>query len=73
MLLNSITNITIKTLKNLWYIIANSNGVVATRFHSIILSFLFNKPCLPFIYHEKTTDIVRKIWNLEDIKLSSMN
>lgn len=44
-----------KNIKKSLDIIANSNGVVATRFHSIILSFLFNKPCLPFIYHEKTT------------------
>lgn len=39
-------------------IIKNSKGIVATRFHAMILAFLFKKPVLPIVYNEKTINIL---------------
>lgn len=42
-------------------IIKSSNGVVATRFHSLILAWMFNKPVFPFVYSSKTSNVIKDI------------
>ncbi len=39
-------------------IIANSEYVVATRFHAMILSWLMKKPVLPIVYGEKMRNVI---------------
>jgi len=39
-------------------IIARSSFVVATRFHSMILGWLYNKPVFPIVYSEKMTNVM---------------
>lgn len=39
-------------------VIKNSKGVIATRFHAVILALLFGKWVLPIVYNEKTMNIL---------------
>lgn len=61
-------------------ILANSKAIVATRFHAMILGFLFQKPTFPIIYNEKMTALLDdlkfsgnywKIINMEQIQLEN--
>lgn len=39
-------------------IISSSSGIIATRFHSMILGWVYNKPVYPFVYSKKTSDVI---------------
>lgn len=39
-------------------VIKNSKGIIATRFHAMILAFLLEKWVLPIIYNEKTMNVL---------------
>lgn len=41
--------------------IANSNFVIATRFHSMILGWLYNKPVFPIVYSKKMTNVMEDV------------
>jgi colanic acid/amylovoran biosynthesis protein len=58
-------------------IIASSKFIVATRFHSMILGWVYNKPVFPIVYSEKMTNVMEdlgfqglytKINNIEFLK-----
>ena len=40
-------------------LIKESEIIVGTRFHSIILGWLFNKPVLPIVYDNKTLQVLK--------------
>lgn len=42
-------------------IIANSVFIVGTRFHSMILGWLYNKPVYPIAYSEKMTNVMKDV------------
>lgn len=42
-------------------IIAASNFVVATRFHAMILGWVYNKPVFPIVYSDKMTNVMSDI------------
>ncbi|MGM0874211.1 MAG: polysaccharide pyruvyl transferase family protein [Bacillota bacterium] len=42
-------------------LIAASKFVVATRFHSMILGWVYNKPVLPIIYSKKMTNVIEDV------------
>jgi len=42
-------------------IIKSSVGVIATRFHSLILAWNFNKPVYPFSYNKKTVNVLNDV------------
>jgi colanic acid/amylovoran biosynthesis protein len=42
-------------------IIVNCNFVVATRFHSMILGWLFEKTVFPIVYSEKMTNVMKDV------------
>ena len=42
-------------------IIARCKGIVATRFHAMILGFLFGKNTLPIVYNEKMENVLRDL------------
>ncbi|WP_142339109.1 polysaccharide pyruvyl transferase family protein [Priestia megaterium] len=42
-------------------LIAQSSFIVATRFHSMILGWVFNKPVFPIIYSEKMTNVMKDV------------
>lgn len=39
-------------------IIKSSDSVIATRFHSLILAWLFGKPAFPYVYSNKTLNLI---------------
>lgn len=41
--------------------IANSDFVIATRFHSMVLGWLFNKPVFPIVYSKKMTNVMNDV------------
>ncbi|QGH36256.1 hypothetical protein GI584_20400 [Gracilibacillus salitolerans] len=41
--------------------IANSKFVVATRFHAMILGWVFNKPVFPIVYSQKMTNVMKDV------------
>lgn len=53
--------------------------VVGTRFHSVILGYVFNKPVLPIIYSKKTYNAIKDVnlddvyIDIKDIKLSNLD
>lgn len=55
-------------------VLKSSKGIVATRFHALILAWVFQKPVFPLIYSSKTTNAIRDInfqgysLNIKDIK-----
>lgn len=42
-------------------IISASNFVIATRFHSMILGWVYNKPVFPIVYSDKMTNVMKDI------------
>lgn len=42
-------------------VIAKSSLVVATRFHSMILGWLYNKPVYPIVYSDKMTNVINDV------------
>ncbi|RDU37122.1 hypothetical protein DRW41_10590 [Neobacillus piezotolerans] len=42
-------------------VIANSSFIVATRFHSMILGWIYKKPVYPIVYSEKMTNVMKDI------------
>lgn len=42
-------------------IIAESKFVVATRFHSMILGWIYNKPVFPIVYSKKMTNVMEDV------------
>lgn len=42
-------------------LIKSSEGIIATRFHAMILGWIFNKPTFPFVYSEKMTNVINDI------------
>src|SRR5699024_6862778 len=42
-------------------IINGSSGMIATRFHSMILGWIFNKPVFPFVYSNKTLNVLNDL------------
>lgn len=42
-------------------LIKASSGVIATRFHSMILAWLFNLPVVPLIYSDKTLNVIKDV------------
>lgn len=42
-------------------IISNSNSIVATRFHSMILGWVFKKPVFPIVYNPKMSNVIYDI------------
>ncbi|WP_243495812.1 polysaccharide pyruvyl transferase family protein [Priestia aryabhattai] len=42
-------------------VIAQSSFIVATRFHSMILGWVFNKPVFPIVYSEKMTNVMKDV------------
>jgi len=40
-------------------IIRNSEKIISTRFHGMILGFLYKKPVIPICYSEKTVNVLR--------------
>ncbi len=41
--------------------IAGARTVVATRYHAMILGWLYNKPVLPIVYNEKMTHVIEDL------------
>lgn len=42
-------------------VLKSSAGIVATRFHALILAWIFEIPVLPLIYSNKTTNVIKDI------------
>lgn len=42
-------------------VLSNSSAIVASRFHSLILAWILNKPVFPFIYSDKTLNVIEDI------------
>src|SRR5699024_7125956 len=42
-------------------VIANSKLIIATRFHAMILGWIYNKPVLPIAYSSKMTNVIEDI------------
>src|SRR5690625_2673383 len=42
-------------------IISNSSLIIATRFHAMILGWVFNKPVVPIAYSEKMTNVMKDV------------
>ncbi|WP_196220176.1 polysaccharide pyruvyl transferase family protein [Terrilactibacillus tamarindi] len=42
-------------------VIASSSGVVATRFHSMILGWIYDKPVYPIVYSDKMLNVMEDI------------
>ncbi len=55
-------------------IIANAKGIIATRFHAMILGFVFSKPTIPLIYSKKMLSVLEDMhfsdafYNLEKVQ-----
>lgn len=41
-------------------LVASANAIVATRFHAMILGWLFAKPTYPIVYNRKMTDVMEE-------------
>lgn len=59
------------------YILNKSSGIIATRFHSMIIGWIFNKPVFPFVYSNKTLNVLNDIefegYYLEIENIASIN
>lgn len=48
-------------LKEVIEVINHSGGIIATRFHAMILGFICNKPTYPLVYSIKTINVLKDI------------
>src|SRR5699024_6291298 len=62
-------------------IIAKSEMIIATRFHAMILGWVYNKPTLPIVYSAKMTNVMNDVGyngmyidftNLEDLQFNKV-
>lgn len=55
-------------------LIKSSDGVVATRFHSLILAWVFGMPVVPLIYSNKTTNVINDVgYSKYNVPISQMS
>jgi polysaccharide pyruvyl transferase WcaK-like protein len=55
---STIVNASIGSPEELWTQLAQTDMVIATRFHSILLALMLNKPVLALSYHEKVRSLM---------------
>jgi polysaccharide pyruvyl transferase WcaK-like protein len=48
-------------VEQLWQQLAETDVVVATRFHNVLLALMLGKPVLALAYHEKVTSLMASV------------
>lgn len=51
-----------KSIENSLSLISTANRIIATRFHAMILGWIFQIPTFVISYSRKTTDVIKDIW-----------
>lgn len=60
-------------------IIKSSRGIIATRFHAMILGWVFGIPTIPFVYSDKSLNVMNELnfegeyFDIRNIDLGSIN
>jgi polysaccharide pyruvyl transferase WcaK-like protein len=54
----TIINVSVGSAEELWTQLAQTDMVIATRFHNILLALMLNKPVLALSYHEKVRSLM---------------